>query len=270
MKSALAILFFSLACAAQPKVLTNADVVRMCQQGTAAAAVIQAIKQAPAVEFRISPDYQPDLLKAGVPQPVLDAMIDRVMHDQARSNYSWPEKTKPQELEASSAAPSPGRYGWGLMRGHPEVSGFVGANAGPGRSKSVQWSAGGEVQVGLIGPMSVWGDYAYNRVLSESVGALSAKAGWQEGFVGLAMAAPTRISPYLAAGVGIVRGVAAVSAPTSLSVSESFTRAAEMAGVGFNFGITHHAGVRWDLSAVVPDGQFNWYVRSTVGIYGRF
>jgi hypothetical protein len=109
-------LTLALAAFAQQHPLTNADVVHAIEQGSSTDAIIQSIKTARSVDFRISPEYTPQLEKAGVPKEVIDAMIRRVMDDEARSAArSQPEGAKPIQSkppkpkrgDASSARPEP-------------------------------------------------------------------------------------------------------------------------------------------------------------------
>src|SRR5450756_1729738 len=78
--------------------LTNADIVRMVGQGIPADIIIRTIQTAPVVSLRVSPEFRPDLEKAGVPRTVIDAMLKRVMADESRS--SAPSQ---QEARGSSA-----------------------------------------------------------------------------------------------------------------------------------------------------------------------
>src|SRR5207249_1760779 len=89
-------LTLTLAAFAQQHPVTNADVVHAMEQGSKTDAIIQWIKTAPSVDFRISPEYTPQLQKAGVPKEIIDAMVRRVMADEARSAGGLePEASKP-------------------------------------------------------------------------------------------------------------------------------------------------------------------------------
>lgn len=87
--------------------LTNADVVGLVQQGSSPAAIIKTIKASSAVDFRISPEYLPQLEKAGVPREVIDAMIRRVMEDESRPSGRPPQVQQPKNPVAMKARPVP-------------------------------------------------------------------------------------------------------------------------------------------------------------------
>jgi len=74
---------------------TNDDVVRLVKQGIPPDEIVRAINKAPAVSFRITPQDQPKLLQAGVARPILNAMIQRVMADDSRSNIRSSSEVMP-------------------------------------------------------------------------------------------------------------------------------------------------------------------------------
>src|SRR5665811_2410629 len=85
--------------------LTNADIVRMVGQGIPADTIIRTIQTAPVVSLRVSPEFRPDLEKAGVPRIVIDAMLARVMAEESRSVE--PSSASQPSQPTRSAAPSP-------------------------------------------------------------------------------------------------------------------------------------------------------------------
>jgi hypothetical protein len=74
--------------------LTNADIVRMVGQGIPADTIIRTIQTAPVVSLRVSPEFRPDLEKAGVPRTVIDAMLTRVMADESLSSAPSQQETR--------------------------------------------------------------------------------------------------------------------------------------------------------------------------------
>ena len=158
---------------------------------------------------------------------------------------------------------------WFLKPGRVEMTGRFGANFGPDRPKAIQMSANTELGIGITRWISGLGGYGYNRVGSVSLGSLSiAKADFEEVMGGVRVAAPRRFSPY---GVGTA-GVVWAKLGTGLfggNLAGSEAKAAFAGGGGFNFGINKNVGAVVDFRFVKPI-EFNWYARTTAGIYIRF
>jgi len=148
-----ALLFIALTLSFRPSIsaqdhpLTNSDVVRAVERGYSIDEIVPWIKTASVVEFRISPEYTPQLEKLGVPKQIIEAMIRRVTDYESRSDSPLKSVT-PIPLPAHPVISAPGSP---TMNTYPVISGMDqpltqqttvhGASAPATRSESVSQSA---------------------------------------------------------------------------------------------------------------------------------
>ena len=235
--------------AAAQEPLTNTDVVRMVQQQIPAATIIQAIRDAPAVNFRIAPEFQPDLEKAGVPRPVVDAMIRRVMADESRSPVASarPRSDNSRPSPDTMSGPRAGaENSWVLSRGHGETVIRGGFN---GQENYQSYAVGTGFAFGLNRFAAVVGEYNYNHV-----GFTVAE---HEVTGGIRIGGPGQVSPYAILTGGIVHATYLLTEP------------AVTGGFGVRIGIRPRFGLEFDGRAIQAR-YYHWYARGTVGLYVHF
>src|SRR5438552_13226282 len=165
-------LCFTLVLSAQSK-MTNEDVIRMTQQGITPAVVTQAIQSSRAVDFHVTPADQPGLASAGVPRPVIIAMVERVMRDAARSSsYVAEVPTVAPTMAAPAARPQTEprphvvKEFPALRAGQPEVAGGLTIAHGAGLTKAGVAVDGG---ISIHPRFTAIGEYNYTPLASGSV-----------------------------------------------------------------------------------------------------
>ncbi|HXO20951.1 MAG TPA: hypothetical protein VOA87_13635 [Thermoanaerobaculia bacterium] len=107
------------------EVLTNQDVIRMVAAGLGEAVVVAKVREAPQVQFLLAVDDLLALRKAGVSEPVVQAMLDRA---KPQSAPQGPAPAMPEglgmDLVTVSLKTEGGRAPLHLVRGDMSSAGF--------------------------------------------------------------------------------------------------------------------------------------------------
>jgi hypothetical protein len=248
--------------------LTNDDVIRMVQQGISSATIIESVKTARAVVFKITPEDQPALVAASVPRPVIVAMIERVMRDESRSNYDMPKESSATN-RASNGTTQQGTDPWSLRPGKSEMMMRIGGGTFRNQlyGRTYEWYAGGGLGFGVTRYLAGIGEYSYSQLTGDSfLGLVQGRIKMQDALFGARLSMPgLRGTGYVFAGGGFARYDTEVSSLGRITQ----TNPAIGLGGGLSFAITPAAGVQWEIRFVKP-ADFIWRTRSSGGLYFRF